>query len=210
MTDHRNPFVAETQVLIVRLLILALTLSGCEATLSARPVEAARLAPAGEVMPPFGHSGYCQRHAEDCAPLAEARDIELTPAAWVAMVAVNDHVNRLPQVDDEALHGVREFWEAAGAEGGDCEDLALAKRRALVARGFPPAALFLATVRQHDGTLHAVLVARTDRGDFVLDNIEWAILAVDAAPYLFVKMQSGANPRKWFAIAAMKAEEAAR
>lgn len=81
---------------------------------------------------------------------------------------------------DLDLYGRAEFWEVAQG-AGDCEDYALAKRAALIAEGFPAEDLRLATVfseteggrqRMEAGQMgdHAVLIAATPEGDYILDN----------------------------------------
>ncbi len=86
---------------------------------------------------------------------------------------------------DLSLYGQPEFWTCADGEG-DCEDYALAKRRRLLASGFPLESLRLAVVftetpdgrywlerkRQGFGVSgdHAVLVVTVPEGDWILDN----------------------------------------
>ncbi len=55
---------------------------------------------------------------------------------------------------------------------GDCEDIALLKRRDLIEKGWPVGALLMTVVRQANGEGHAVLTVLTDRGDLVLDNLK--------------------------------------
>lgn len=91
---------------------------------------------------------------------------------------------------DVELYGRIEFWEVAQG-AGDCEDYALAKRAALLAEGFPAEDLRLATVfteteegrqRMEAGKMgdHAVLIAATPEGDYILDNrFEYPMLLRD-------------------------------
>ncbi len=51
------------------------------------------------------------------------------------------------------------------------EDYVLAKRRALIQAGISPSALRIAYVKTRGGEGHAILVVKTDRGEFVLDNL---------------------------------------
>ncbi|MGE3143016.1 MAG: transglutaminase-like cysteine peptidase, partial [Hyphomonadaceae bacterium] len=45
--------------------------------------------------------------------------------------------------------------------------------------------------------LHAVLVVHADRGDFVLDNLTEEVRLAEAAPYLWLSMQTGPNLLAW-------------
>ena len=82
-------------------------------------------------------------------------------------------------------------------KGGDCEDMALLKRSLLIKKGWPRDALLMATARDQQGAGHAVLVAVTDKGDFVLDNRNWAIVSWRNAPYTWIKRQSREHPAIW-------------
>jgi predicted transglutaminase-like cysteine proteinase len=75
---------------------------------------------------------------------------------------VNGTVNRTVHYVAEA--DGRNEWLVAETEG-DCEDFAIRKRRDLIRRGFPPLDLSVVVVPGH-----AMLVARTPRGAYVLDN----------------------------------------
>ena len=88
-----------------------------------------------------------------------------------------------------------------GAPGaGDCEDYALAKRRELINQGWAASTLLIAVVRQQSGAGHAVLMARTDRGDLVLDNQDGDIHLWNETPYIYLKRQSRANAGSWVEI----------
>jgi predicted transglutaminase-like cysteine proteinase len=153
---------------------------------------------AQEVTPPFGFIDFCIRNRQACEggtdkPATPA----LTTARWSELNAVNDYVNKLPQVSDETRYGTKEHWDYADERGGDCEDFALEKRRLLIARGWPADALLLTTVREWDGAGHAVLTVVTDRGEYILDNKNWAIVEWQYAPYSWGKRQSRERPYIW-------------
>ena len=122
--------------------------------------------------------------------------VELTEALDGA-VAVNASVNRtIVPVTDEELYQVAEYWTYPQGYG-DCEDIALEKRRELIDDGWDPSTLLMAVVREANGNGHAVLMVRTDRGDLVLDNQDGMVLVWTETPYQFVKRQSQANPGQW-------------
>ena len=52
-------------------------------------------------------------------------------------------------------------------------------------------------VRDENNEGHAVLTARTDIGDLVLDNKRKEVLRWTDTPYTFVKQQSDRNPLVW-------------
>jgi hypothetical protein len=83
---------------------------------------------------------------------------------------------------------------------GDCKIYALQKRKLLIEKGFPRQALLMTIVRDHDNQGHAVLTAKTNRGDFVLDNLTDDIIPWAATGYRFVKRQSQEDPNIWVAI----------
>jgi predicted transglutaminase-like cysteine proteinase len=75
---------------------------------------------------------------------------------------INTHVNKTVQYAAE-VDG-RNEWRTAETEG-DCEDFAIRKRRDLIRRGFPALDLSIVVIPGH-----AMLLARTGHGAYVLDN----------------------------------------
>jgi len=71
----------------------------------------------------------------------------------------------------------RRIWTIPTDGYGNCKDYALAKRKDLAAAGFPILALRMAIVITPREKRHAVLTVATDKGDFVLDNLENDIVA---------------------------------
>jgi predicted transglutaminase-like cysteine proteinase len=55
-------------------------------------------------------------------------------------------------------------------------------------------------VRDERGDGHAVLTARTQQGDFILDNKTDEIRLWYQVPYRFVMRQSYLNPRVWLSL----------
>ena len=98
------------------------------------------------------------------------------------------------------IYGRPEFWAYPDKIGeGDCEDLALLKRRDLIKKGWPTGALLITVVRQRNGEGHAVLTVLTDRGDLVLDNLNPRVLVWNATDYEYVKRQSEYDSGQWVA-----------
>lgn len=184
--------------------VAALGLSILPAAAGARP-PVSSFSPLGpETSVPFGWVDFCQRYGGECD---EARNdpevIELTPAAFRIVKGVNAKVNaRVAPVSDADHAGVPDAWDYPGDGKGDCEDYALLKRHLLIKAGFPRAALLMAVVKDAHGDGHSVLMARTSRGDFVLDNLDDDVLPWTRTPYRFVKRQSQENQNVWVSIGA--------
>ncbi|MBF0680210.1 MAG: transglutaminase-like cysteine peptidase [Devosia sp.] len=153
----------------------------------------------GNTSIPVGHLEFCRARPGECQSNDQiVPAMSLTDANWQQLVSVNAHFNQtIVPATDRDLYQVEEFWTYPTSGYGDCEDYALAKRRALIEAGWHPSTLMIAVVRQQDGSGHAVLIARTDRGDLVLDNQESLIRVWNETPYKFLKRQSQANAGQW-------------
>jgi len=152
--------------------------------------------------PPIGWVEFCAEHVSECkvAP-SEPRNVVLTPRLWRELVRVDQSVNTIirPMTDLEH-YGVVEKWAYPEDGYGDCEDYVLLKRRILTEAGWPREALLITVVREKSGDGHAVLTVRTDRGDFVLDNQNEAIVLWSESGYHFVKRQSQSDPNVWVSL----------
>jgi predicted transglutaminase-like cysteine proteinase len=155
----------------------------------------------GESMPPVGFVRFCRQNQSDCQPQqkVDARP-ELTDERWRELVAVNSLVNRNVQpVSDQELYGEIEHW-AIPDKKGDCEDYVLLKRHLLIERGWPEGSLLITVVADEKGEGHAVLTARTAKGDYILDNKTSSVQAWSKVPYHFYKRQSYRDPRLWVSL----------
>lgn len=159
------------------------------------------MATAGKTSQPIGHYEFCRQHGSECGVTSrnQAR-VHLTPEMWNDLVAVNAAVNRaIAPATDLEMFGRTEVWSYPGRRG-DCEDVALLKRRDLIRKGWPVGALLMTVVRRQNGEGHAVLSVLTDRGDLVLDNLEPRVVVWTETSYRFVKRQSEFNSGQWMAI----------
>jgi predicted transglutaminase-like cysteine proteinase len=147
---------------------------------------------------PVGHAEFCKSRPSECQVNANpVAAVALNEGLWSQLVNINAHFNStITAITDRDLYQVEEFWTYPNGYG-DCEDFALAKRRALIEAGWPASALLMAVVTQANGEGHAVLLVRTDRGDLVLDNQVATIDLWSATPYKFLKRQSQADAGKW-------------
>ncbi len=147
---------------------------------------------------PIGHAEFCHFHRSECGPNKVVVDaVELSQSKWRQLIDINSRYNtQITPATDEQLYHVAEFWTYPDGFG-DCEDFALAKRRALIKDGWPASTLLMTVVRQKNGEGHAVLMVRTDRGDLVLDNQDALIKVWTNTPYQYLKRQSQTNAGKW-------------
>jgi predicted transglutaminase-like cysteine proteinase len=150
---------------------------------------------------PIGHYNYCKQYSSDCKIKARTTAApELTRKRWKDMVEVNSYSNNTitPLTDMEA-YNVEELWTYPKSYG-DCEDYVLMKRHMLMQRGWPASSLLITVVRQPNGEGHAVLTVRTDRADYILDNLDDKIYEWADTPYTYLKRQSQRHSGHWIDI----------
>ena len=138
---------------------------------------------------------FCRDNPDECGA-ESTQAARLNAAALEELQTVNSAVNRT--VMPVSLRGP-DVW-TLNRHKGHCAIFAVQKRHDLIAAGWPAATLSLAMVYTGSGENHLVLVARTDRGAFVLDNLRDRILPWDATGYQFAKIQSIENPNFWVSI----------
>lgn len=160
----------------------------------------AAFAPSGELTSvPIGASKFCKANRGECA--VNRNVIEAMPLdeqRWAQLVNTNNLINSaIVPVTDIDYYRQDEVWAYPTEGYGDCEDYALAKRKALIADGWNPSTLLITVVRQENGDGHAVLMVRTDRGDLVLDNQDGRVLVWNQTPYQYLKRQSQADASRW-------------
>jgi predicted transglutaminase-like cysteine proteinase len=102
------------------------------------------------------------------------------------LVAVKSLVSQRVRVasDPETL-GVANLWQNAGEAlrrgAGDDEDIAIVMMQVLKAAGWDPRNLFISIGRHRKLGAHAVLLARTPAGFYMLDSAETAVIKADRA-----------------------------
>jgi predicted transglutaminase-like cysteine proteinase len=148
----------------------------------------------GDNRPPIGWVEFCARraYAAECAvDPSEPEKVELTPKLWRLVTGVNTRVNKeIEPITDMDHWGVVERWDLAEDGKGDCEEYVLIKRKRLAEAGVPRRALRAVVVIDEENAGHAVLMLRTDKGDFILDNKRNAVLAWHQTGYVYVKRES--------------------
>jgi predicted transglutaminase-like cysteine proteinase len=155
-----------------------------------------------QARPPIGWVQFCADRPHECDVVpTEARDVVLSARAWKELVRINNKVNEtVKPMTDLDHYGVVEKWTYPDDGYGDCEDYVLLKRRMLMDSGWPREALLITVVRDGKGDGHAVLTVKTDRGEFILDNQNAAVVPWYESGYRFVKRQSQSNPNVWISL----------
>jgi predicted transglutaminase-like cysteine proteinase len=116
------------------------------------------------------------------------------------VTSVNVRVNsEIEPVTDMDHWGIIERWDMAEDGRGDCEEYVNIKRKRLVEAGIPRRALRVVVVIDEENAGHAVLMLRTDKGDFILDNKRNAVLAWHQTGYVFIKRESQ-DRQEWVAL----------
>jgi predicted transglutaminase-like cysteine proteinase len=156
------------------------------------PVASAPATASGDARAPYAWSELCRRSPAECrVDIHESEQVEMTPLLWKTIVAINGRANRtIEAVTDDDHWGVVDRWDIPTDGKGDCEDFALLKRKLLAEAGVPRRAMLMTVVIDEENAGHAVLMIRTDRGDFILDNKRNAILPWSQTGYVYVKRES--------------------
>jgi predicted transglutaminase-like cysteine proteinase len=156
-----------------------------------------------ETSVPYGWVDFCSRRTEECnVPRLAAVDVRLTAVSWKALDRINRQVNDFIEPISNLDHWgtMLDHWDYPVDGMGDCKIYALYKRKLLLDEGFPRQALLMTIVRDLKGEGHAILTVKTDRGEFVLDNLSDEIRPWNATGYRFVKRQSQEDPNLWVSI----------
>jgi predicted transglutaminase-like cysteine proteinase len=165
-------------------------------TLTSLPVASSPAETAGQTRAVQGWVRLCAQDPQECAlNVDEPATVTLTRQTWQLIQSVNAKVNGTikPLTDDEHW-GIPDVWDVPTDGYGDCEDYQLLKRKLLVQAGLPRRALRMTVVIDEKGEGHAVLMARTDRGDLILDNKTSAVLPWHQTGYIYVKREGQDGP----------------
>ncbi|MBB3318899.1 putative transglutaminase-like cysteine proteinase [Rhizobium sp. BK181] len=168
------------------------------ATVGSGQASSLNMTVVGNASPPIGAYQFCKELPADCANAAgDQGELLLTEERWKTILKVNYQVNSsISPLTDKEIYGVEERW-AYPRSVGDCEDYALLKRKMLIDAGFSPSDLLMTVVLQPSGEGHAVLTVRTDRGDFILDNMRNKVMLWADTEYTYLKRQSADDPARW-------------
>jgi predicted transglutaminase-like cysteine proteinase len=150
---------------------------------------------------PIGHYEFCKANPDECNFGVELTEpVTLDTNAWNVINRINTYVNDIIKpMNDYDIYGRDEHW-AYPVQFGDCEDYVLLKRRFLIEKGVSPSNALITVVRKPDGEGHAVLTIRTDRGDYVLDNLNDRVRNWNRTGYTYLKRQAETAPGRWVSI----------
>jgi predicted transglutaminase-like cysteine proteinase len=132
------------------------------------------------------YADFCRRNPGECDMSGDC-EIQHTKRLVDRLVQVNAAVNReILFASDKAQYGAEEYWSYPSTGWGDCEDMALEKRRRLVLSGMPRGALRMA-IGHHRRFLHShcLLSVETSRGTYILDTLTDEVLLWRLTPYDF-------------------------
>jgi predicted transglutaminase-like cysteine proteinase len=145
----------------------------------------------GKGFGPPAFRSFCGRFASLCNTRSGARIVQLTADKRRQLQLVNSTVNAsIKQQSDMQTNGVEDLWTIP-TKAGDCEDFAILKKRELLKRGWPAAALLLTVARlpfSNEG--HVVLTVRTSSGDLILDNRTNSVRDWSSTSYRYYARQS--------------------
>lgn len=177
---HRS---AETAVRFGHLAVAA-ALAASAAGADAGPLRCTsldlRLREAGPA--PLQYQEFCAANPGDCDMSGPDR-LVLDPGDEMLIDRINRTVNAaVTPMPDLEWRGVEDVWSYPVLGCGDCEDVALEKRRRLVGAGLPRAAFTLAIGYPRSApSPHVVLLAETDQGTWALDQRADVLTCWDAA-----------------------------
>jgi predicted transglutaminase-like cysteine proteinase len=152
---------------------------------------------------PYGWVDFCGRRPDECSvPRLPPVDVKVTADVWEVLVRINRQVNASIEPISNFDHWgtLLDHWDYPVDGKGDCKIYALYKRKLLLERGFPRQALLMTIVLDLNGEGHTILTVKTDRGDFILDNLSDEVRPWSAPGYRFVKRQSQEDPNVWVSI----------
>lgn len=164
----------------------------------ANAAGSAQMQVTGKANPPIGHYEFCQTYRSECVPTDGDRGpLALNEDRWRKILDINYTVNSsITPMTDQEIYGVEERW-AYPRTVGDCEDFVLLKRKLLMNQGISASDLLITVVLQPNGEGHAVLTVRTDRGDFILDNMRNKVMLWSETEYTYLKRQAVDDPGAW-------------
>ena len=158
---------------------------------------------------PYGWVDFCGHRPEECQLGAlKPLDVRLSKTAFAQLDRINRTVNSAIEPMTNLAHWgtTLDHWDYPVDGKGDCKVYALYKRKLLIDAGFPRQALLMTVVKDLEGEGHAILTVKTDRGEFVLDNLTDDIRPWDATGYTYIKRQAQNDPNTWLDLGGVRGE----
>jgi predicted transglutaminase-like cysteine proteinase len=175
-------------------IILLIMFGFLAATLPMTANAAPRMTTGGDAVAPRGFIGFCFKYRSECqATGSQGASVAMTVDRQQELEYVQQKINRLvrPRANPEHV------WDYPDDGYGDCNKYALAKRRELIALGWPRAALMLAAALTETGEGHLVLIVETSQGEVVLDNRQRHVVDWRDLPYQWLERQSQTDAAVW-------------
>jgi len=189
----------KTKITVMTIAMMAISLAA--PTASAASSQDAFITPKSKTSTPPGAANMCSQYRWACSGKSSRQ--QDSNAILKLAKTVNNEVNRrIYQIDDIVQYGKEDHWTLPSTRGGDCEDLVLLKKKKLVEKGVASDSLLIATVLDLNRNSHAVLVLRTQQGDYVLDSLRSRVVPWRSTGYTFLKMQNPKSLHHWNAILA--------
>lgn len=152
------------------------------------------------VRAPYGYERFCNQDPRYCAPPAKRRPgavVTATRDLIDQLTAFNRSVNaEFTPAEDIEIYGASDHWTFPSVYA-DCEDYVLIKQRRLLKAGWPRESLLIGVVVGETSPFHAVLIVRTSKGEFVLDNMTDELRDWRDSGYKWVIRQSTERPERW-------------
>lgn len=135
---------------------------------------------------PTAYLEFCAANSGACAK-AGAEQVQWSHALQSLISDVHTAVNtEIRFITDQEDLGAEEVWRYPIHGWGDCEDIALEKRRRLLSFGLPSAAMSMAIVHHRTERFsHALLLLETTRGTFSLDSLDAEVGCWDKGAFNF-------------------------
>jgi predicted transglutaminase-like cysteine proteinase len=151
------------------------------------------------VMAPLAHVRHCMEYPEQCQRTKVSlrkRKVAMTPERMEQLRSVTKSVNQSIIPVSEGYAAVVDRWNLHPA-AGDCDDYAVSKRATLISLGWPSSALLLTEITHSARENHLVLTVRTNKGDFVLDNLNNRVGSLRTYQARIERIQSPTDPQLW-------------
>ena len=181
-------------------LFLALSSASCLAAAegSGSAAPATFVSEAKNVLAPLQFVKFCMNYPAECEVRTADQASFSREEGLKTLEEVNARINQSIEPSVKSNEPLVARWTIEPA-AGDCNDYAVTKRHALLAKGWPSSALRLAVVFAPTGG-HLVLVARLNDGDYVLDNLTNTVRPWGETSYAWVSIESTVNPKFWVAV----------
>ncbi|NLS00963.1 transglutaminase-like cysteine peptidase [Rhizobium sp. P38BS-XIX] len=153
---------------------------------------------------PVGWATFCKAQPSECVQSQRSDEfVTIDRERWTQLQQINALVNREIQgVGDNDHYGIYKmgiinWWTYPDDGAGNCNDYVILKKKLLIEAGWPRSALLLTVVLDKQNEGHLVLMARTNNGDMILDNLSDTIKGWEGTGYTFIKRQSADDPNSW-------------